>query len=325
LTSPPNSNLRARRRRWRVSCAIRADQAGALNQRAAAGVLREAPTREIPMIRLATLLAAVLATSASHASQVEHFTAAATGKLTIGADGSVLDVELAGTGPGGLGKSLEEGFKEHIRAWRFEPVIEDGKPVNAIGHMRLSLVATRVKGAKEATLGVRRVWFMDPPSTKAGTPGASPVRHMPPPVYPQMATSQGIGAEVTLALRIGAEGSVAEVGTYSLALTGNVPSKASTRERYARSLRQSAERAARDWNLAGLEEGAVVLAPVRYSLRGVPTWSLTVAVPTQAPAWAVSSRADKTALALSDRGQSVSTRIKLSTALEDPVDPAGDS
>jgi hypothetical protein len=273
------------------------------------------------MTKTAALLALALAASPLQAAELEYFTASASGKLTIGADGSVLDVEVTGDRKQKLGKAVEEGFEERIRTWRFEPVTEDGKPVNVIGHMRLSLVAAREKGASEASFGIRQVWFLDPPGTAEGAAGASARHHLPPPIYPRAPMSEGVGAEVMLALKLGASGEVVETGTQSLALTGNVPSGETLRGRHARTLARSAENVSKSWKFEGFEEGSVVLVPVRYSPNFDNAWVRTVAVPTDVPLWVLAREADKTAVKFDGSGQRLSTRIKLETPLADPIDP----
>jgi len=276
------------------------------------------------MIRITLLLALALAATASHANQSEYFTAGATGKLTIGADGSVVDVDLRSSGSEGrLGKAVIEGYEERIRAWRFEPMTEGGTPVNVTGHMKLSLAAKRVPGEREAAFGIRKVWFLDPPSTAAGASAASPRHRMPLPVYPRTAWAERVGAEVLLALRIDAGGAVSEVGTRALALLGNVPEGESSRQRLARerhagTFRQSAENIAKSWRFQGIEEGRVILVPLRYLPGGTSAWVRTVDMAVDVPLWIIASEADNTALRLDGSGEPLSTRIKLETELDDP-------
>lgn len=276
------------------------------------------------MIKPTLLLALALASSASHAGEAEYFTAGATGKLTIGADGSVLDVDLRSSGATGrLGKAVIDAYEERIRAWRFEPVTEDGRPVNVTGHMQLSLAAKRVPGEPEAAFGIRRVTFLDPPSMGAGAPGPRPRHRMTSPVYPKAPGLEGVGAEVMLALRLDARGAVSAVGTRALALLGNVPDGESTRQRYARerharTFRHSAEGVAKSWRLQGFSEGDVVMVPVLYSPGGTSAWLRTVDMAIDVPVWIRAREADKTAVRLDGSGEPLSTRIKLETELDDP-------
>jgi hypothetical protein len=274
------------------------------------------------MISCMLLLAFALAASASHASDVEHFTASANGKLTIGADGRVLDVEVEGANGGRLGRPVAKAFEEHIRNWRFEPITQDGMPVNVVGHMKLSLVATRVRGEKEAVFGIRKVWFLDPPKTRAGSPGASPAHRMPAPSYPKEPMSEGVGAEVMLALKLGPDGRATEVATQSLSLLGNISSQENIRRRHARVLRHSAENAGKRWTFEGFADGEVVLVPVRYHPGFDSAWLHTVALNVDVPLWVLARMADETAVRFDGGGQPLSTQIKLDTPLVDPITPA---
>lgn len=274
------------------------------------------------MISRMLLLALALASSASLASDVEHFTASANGKLTVGADGRVLEVEVEGAHGRRLGAEVAKAIEDQIRRWRFAPPMQDGKPVSLDGRMRLTLVATRTRGEEGARFGIRKVRFLEPQEKVAGASGSTPAHHTPAPSYPQEVGAAGVGAEVMLALRIGPDGRASEVATQSLSLLGNLASQENIHRRQARILRHAAETAGKRWTFEGFPEGQVVLVPLRFIPGSDSAWMRTVAVRVNVPLWVLASMADQTAVSFDDDGQRLSTRITLETPLADPIAPA---
>ena len=76
---------------------------------------------------LALLLLALLAGPAFAKAPPDQV-ASTTGELVVDAEGRVVSVKLDHKD---LGAERMSGFERQIRAWRFEPVIEDGKAVSA--------------------------------------------------------------------------------------------------------------------------------------------------------------------------------------------------
>ena len=258
------------------------------------------------------LLVALLPRSAL-AADVDYFTAQTDGRLTIGADGRVLAVELEGEGA--LGEDVIAGFEERIRAWRFEPVTENGQPVNVVGRMHLRLVAARREGEKSTTFGIRQVTFLDPPGT------AGPERHprMTPPAYPRAALREGVGAEVELLVRVGAGGAADAIAADRVALlsAGGHPARQGN---LAMQFTAASERAARSWTFPGHAEGEVLRVPVTYHVGrpGEATgWRLSLPQPVERPAWAVAELARDEALELAANGEAASERLRLLTPLDD--------
>lgn len=258
---------------------------------------------------LSLLLVAAPAFAGSPDLQV--YTARAEGSLTIGADGSVLDVEL--TSDANLGTGVLEGYEQRIRGWRFAPITEDGRPVNAKGLMQLSLVAAREKGNEMATFAIRGVQFLDPP----GVAPESERSFLAPPSYPARALRAGVGAEVMLLLKLDAQGRVQAATTEHLALLGPV-TRQSHQDSYAEQFRRSAERVALEWSVTGQPEGQVVRVPVRYTTdRWSRGWAPTTLQAIDLPEWAELAIATQQATDLGAGGVATAEQIKLLTPLDE--------
>jgi hypothetical protein len=255
---------------------------------------------------LSLLLAASPAFAVSPDAQI--YTARAAGSLTIGADGRVLDVEL--TSEASLGTGVLEGYEERVRSWQFEPIREDGRPVNAKGLMQLSLVALREKGDDMATFAIRGVQFLDPPGTESEWP------RLAQPSYPANALKAGAGAEVMLLLKLDAQGRVQSAATEHLALLG-VATRQAHQANLAAQFRRSAERIAMEWTISGQPDGQVVRVPVRYTTdRWARGWAPTAMQPVELPEWAVLELASAQATDLSAGGVATAGQFKLLTPLD---------
>jgi outer membrane biosynthesis protein TonB len=257
---------------------------------------------------LSLLLAASPVLAAT--SQVQVYTARAEGSLTIGTDGRVLDVEL--TSDAALGAGVLDGYEKRIRTWRFEPVVEGGKPINARARMHLYLAAAREKGNPKATFGVRSVRFLDEPGTLLYARGSS----LAPPGYPSNALRAGVGAEVMLLVKLDAQGRVQRVATEQLALLG-VASRQPHQANLATQFRRAAEKAVAQWTLAGHPDGQVLRVPVRFSVDRQSGWIPTAVQPVDLPEWAVLERATEQATQLSDGGVATAGQFKLLTPLDE--------
>lgn len=257
---------------------------------------------------LSLLLAASPVLAASPDVQV--YTARAQGSLTIGADGRVLDVELSSES--NLGTGVLDGYEERIRTWRFEPIVENGQPVNAKGLMQLSLVAAREKGNETATFGIRGVQFMDPP-------GASPVaqgHRLAQPTYPANALRAGTGARVMVLVKIDGEGRPTKVTTERLELLG-VATRQSHQGNLATQFRRSAEQVAAKWVFNGHAEGELLRVPVWYTTEQWSTgWAPTTIQAIDLPEWAQLELAKEQATDLVAGGAATAEQFKLLTPLD---------
>jgi TonB family protein len=222
----------------------------------------------MPALRHSFVLALLLGASA-HASaataagdDLELFTATTAGTITVAPDGSVADVALEGRRL--LGRSAIEGYENHIRTWKFEPVVENGTPVRAMAHLQLALIAAREKGSDSASYGVRHVWFLDPPKRGSGGEPTGASSGLQPPVYPMKAMQAGVGAEVLLRVELDADGRVARVDAEQVSLLGKIAGKRGGG--MAAVLAAAAAKAAAGWRIDGYEAGQHVRVPVRFSM-----------------------------------------------------------
>ena len=240
----------------------------------------------------------------------QHYTAYAEGSLTIGADGRVLDVEL--TSPADLGEGVLAGYEERISSWRFEPIVEGGKPMNVKGLMQLSLVAIRGNRLQGNTFGITDVQFLDPP----GSESAGKWSRLTPPPYPKDALAGGAGADVMLFLKLDPQGQVLAAAVERIALLGVTTDQGRLGNLEAQ-FRRSAERVAKQWNFGGLQGEAVVRVPVRYlPPHYADGWLPTVFRPVAPPEWVLVEQAAGQTVGLNAGGVALSTQIKLLTPLD---------
>lgn len=248
----------------------------------------------------------------------EIYTADARGEITIGADGRVLAVELDDRAA--LGREVASTFERQVSGWRFEPILEDGRPVNAIARMQLRLVAINEAGEDGTRIGIRQVWFTDPPGAAPAT-GASAFR-MAPPAFPNKAGQAGFGADLMLVLRLDNDGAVVDAAVDTAHLLGPSGIRTAEAGRRVKEFSDASLRAAADWSIPGIP-GNVVRVPVRFHLDpgAVPGsfsgWHRTHAVPVDVPAWVLALEGDEVSLS---GGGAASGHVRLLTTL-DPMDP----
>lgn len=256
----------------------------------------------------------LLAMPAISAEGPRHFQAQLSGELTIAPDGSVADVRFERAD--WMAAPVRAGYEQQVRAWRFEPIIEDGKPVRAVGRMHLKLAAMRDDQANRAEFLIQGVRFLDPVTTDAPAMSANLARA---PGYPRDAAHAGIGANVHVALKLGPDGVPELLGVNEIELFGAAPGFAAGK--MASRFEKSTLAAAKHWRFPGYEEGSVVYVPVRYS---PPGWSNEGWIPVhpvahEVPAWLVAEAAGGQAVELADNGEAVSKRLRLTT----PLSPGG--
>lgn len=260
----------------------------------------------------------LLAAAAAHAGDVSHFRANVQGELTIGPDGSVVDVRFDEAK--WMAPPVREGYEQQVRAWRFEPILEDGKPVNAIGRMSLQLSAKRDDAAGRAEFRIDRAYFLDPePDTAAGrAPRGGPLRQ---PVYPEDPARSGVGAEVGVVLRLGADGAPEEVAVEEFSFRGDSPRSLS--KKFASQFERATLAAVKHWRFPGYEAGQVLRVPVTYTpprFTGPRAgWVPVHPMARETPAWALADAAARDAIQLAAGGERGSDRLRLLT----PLSPEG--
>ena len=190
-----------------------------------------------------------------------------TGRIDIAPDGSVdgFDLDRAGELPDYI-----VGFiGDTVPGWRFEPVLQHGKPVHARATMTLRLLGTPIDGGslkismKGATFG------------EGGDPAVPRSQRMKPPAYPAGALRSNVQGDVYLLLKVDLAGKVEEVAVEQVNLRTIVVGRRA--ENFRKQLAAAAVGAARRWRFTETAPGDVpdrgywtFRLPVTYSLGGVP-------------------------------------------------------
>ncbi|WP_374602069.1 hypothetical protein [Arenimonas sp.] len=250
------------------------------------------------------------------ATDTARFTAEVQGRLTIGTEGQVLDVQLDDAD--WMGEPVVEGYKQKIRGWRFEPVLENGEPVNASSPMRLRLAAVRNDVEKTAYFAIEQAWFPDPEQSRALPEGMN--RH---PVYPADAVRNGVGAVVVLVARVDGEGEPQDVAVEYLHLTGRDPGNQG--RRLAAQFANASKAAARRWRLEGADADGLVRIPVKYTPPAFSPpragWERVYPVAQETPAWLGKAlEGEAQVVELASNGTRASSKLRLLT----PLDPRRD-
>lgn len=263
--------------------------------------------------RLLGLLLA-LAPLASASGFDEVHAARVFGSVTIDERGAVLDVELD---QGKLGDEVNSGLAEQVRSWRFEPVLEQGQPVQAQVRLSADLLAFRQRGTEGLALAVSRARFSLQPAGTEARPRQGPAQPLAQPAYPRDAASQGIGADVVLMLRIGEKGKADDAAVASLMLTGERAGVPAVRERQAALFARSATDAARRWHYPWANAGEIIELQVRYTPPGFDDrrWVRAFPVGVESPDWVVQAMAAETPPRTSIAGLEASSSVRLQTRL----------
>lgn len=166
-------------------------------------------------------------------------------EIAIDPSGALIDYRSETPLPDDVRTSLER----QVRAWRFEPVLVEGKPVKAKTRMRITLAA-RPLGDERYAVTVDNVTF---PSSGPGVlPDAPPSavtvrsRKIVPPAYPQGLARARVGGVVLLYLRLSPDGRVLEATPVQTSLLNVYGSDRSLAQGVS-ALEQATARAARSW------------------------------------------------------------------------------
>lgn len=239
------------------------------------------------------------------------------GEIDIDTDGSVRDFRPTSR----LTPALASIVGDKVRTWRFEPVLVDGKPVVANTSMRLELRAIPHEG--DYQLRIEDVGFGDPRAGKYA-----------PPRYPMKAVREGLGASVLIAVRLDADGKVAEMHPYQTSLSKSLGSENNTRK-WREVFERASMEAIAQWTfeiterLDGRAESQTMLAPITFTI-GSPSSSPEgrflsyIPGPIVPAPWldaeAVAS-VDAADLASAEQGstRSLSSRVRLATDLEGSI------
>jgi hypothetical protein len=220
-----------------------------------------------------------------------------TGWVEVAPDGSVYQYALDQQDK--LPPPVVDIIRKTTAAWKFKPILVDGKPVLAKANMNLRVVASPL-GNDEYNLRVRGVMFGDGTSTQQ-------VGYIDrkPPLYPVVAIRAQTGATVYLALEVDREGHVEQAIAQQVDLraTGSEHEMKVLREVFARASLD----AAKQWTFSIPQTGPkanddhwTVRVPVNFNITnasaaareaGYGEWSLYVPGPVQPIPWELDAHA----------------------------------
>ncbi len=192
------------------------------------------------------------------------------GRVEIGPDGKVLDYRI----DKGTPKAVQPLVEKAVRSWRFEPVVENGRPVIAMTDMTIALRA--VLDGDDYLLRVENVWF-----------GGSLATTLTPPRYPGALSQRGIAGTVMLVLRLHETGKVDRVHVERVDL-GQSGSKFQIKA-WSEQFAKAAVDAAQEWAwepfefVDGKPVPTNVRVPVDFTFRGSPWIAHHQGVTTPAP------------------------------------------
>lgn len=234
---------------------------------------------------------------------------AITGDIVIGPDGHVRDYKLKNEE---ITPAVADVIDRSILKWRFEPILVDGKPVNAKTSLQINIQAEPVGNDYRVKL--------------SGVSFGAPTRdlsNLKPPKYPWLAQQAGIEALVVLVLRLDANGQVTDLYPERTSLSGTGPDKIV--QQWRTMFENNAMAVARKWNFEIKEalEGkpaavSAVRIPIEYRLTGLDKWQAMIPVggPSRIPSWGRSWQPEPAQAVLRNgEAQSLTSNFKLKDAL----------
>lgn len=130
------------------------------------------------------------------------------GTVEVAADGSVTHYALDHSEA--LPKVVTVLLAQAVPAWRFRPVMVDGKPTAAKAPMSLRVVA-KPQGDGNYSVGVVAVWFGDGAKNQSEASAETiSYKTMVQPVYPRDAADRQVSGTVYVLLKVGRDGNVAD-------------------------------------------------------------------------------------------------------------------
>lgn len=223
------------------------------------------------------------------ASTVEH-RMNVIGRIAIDADGRVTERSLETKLPA----AIDQVVKQHIDGWRFEPIEVDGRPVVATTRMQLSL--RLVESDEQFKLFVENAHFGALEARAERQRGRGAIR------YPTGALERRVGGRVILAVRLQADGSVAELHPVQTSLSVRTSSDREA-ERFRGMLEQASVRAVANWQfdmnerVDGELQEATVMVPIEFRIVDSPSrsasgsWHSLIPGPVRPVPWQVSESA----------------------------------
>ncbi len=248
-----------------------------------------------------------LAAAPSFVRSADVYLANTSGTITVAPDGSVAEVQIAES----FGEGIDEPLRKRIKAWRFEPVMLEGRPITAIAHMDLTL---RADIADTIVEGIRiiRADFVDSPELRQADARRRSVK---PPSYPKSALRHGFGAQLMLVVEVDEVGRVKNSAALSGWLTGP-KARARQQEQVMRSFVNASQRAVMTWQLPvpTASDSNVYRIPISFRIDDA-TWSPAYWIEQAPAAWMVTGDSSKIA-ALDAAGNFPRSDIRLLTELD---------
>lgn len=256
----------------------------------------------LPRALLILCLVSIVGAADLRAAEASVWIARSEGELTIGPDGQVLDVTLTMDAD----KSVRNAVEARVRTWRFEPIVEAGRPVKARAPMVLRLAATE---AADGSMEVRIEDVFFPLSKQEKARAAGFLLQKERIAYPKRALRALVGGEVLLVVELDDQGVPQHVTGRSSWLYG--PSSAARkRVEWMDMLIESAARSVRNWRFATPEVigSRTVQVPVTFEAGNRPFWHQAHWVSYDEP-----DRSEGSSTRLSPDGQPSDTDVKLLT------------
>jgi len=211
------------------------------------------------------------------------------GSIAIDPNGQVSDLIIDTP----LSETLRSRLDRTVRAWHFETDIIDGVSRGASAKMRVTLNA--LAQGDNPQIRIDNVVFASDSSGNAMAPLITG-KSLPPPRYPRNLLNLGVSGAVVLAVRVGADGQVAQSMVVQSALL-DVEGDKSTLGKALRLFERSATDAAKAWRfnvgskggpMSAKEMTAVV--PITYVMEGKQpvassTWRIEVRTPSRPIEW----------------------------------------
>jgi hypothetical protein len=130
------------------------------------------------------------------------------GTISVASDGSVAQYTL--DHPEELPPAVTRLLAQAVPAWRFKPVVMDGKPVIANAPMNLRVVAKSL-GDGNYSVSVAGAWFGSHTSDHSeASEETITYKSRVQPVYPSAASESGVSGTVYVLLKVGRDGKVAD-------------------------------------------------------------------------------------------------------------------
>ncbi len=190
-----------------------------------------------------------------------------TGSIVIAPDGSVRSYGV--DKPDKLAPTISSLIDETVRAWKFVPVVMDGRPVTAQTKMHLRLIGASTADGNYALRVAGASFTGDMPAEYEQSDDKA-FRRLPP-RYPVGALRAGVGATVYLVVKVGSQGQVLDAAAEQVNLDtlGTVRQMAGLRDAFAKASVSAALRWTYPPPTSGVVSGdayVVVRVPVTFTV-----------------------------------------------------------